>query len=580
MSRIQIPVDILTSRLNLSDKFASVRAQSIKSRFANLKPISEFLDLKRLSKPANFGEVQSRVNYNLGHFSSNYAVIVIMLSIYSLLTNFLLLFVIILVVGGMWGIGKLDGSDLDIGFLRATSSQLYTGLLVVAVPLGIFASPISTILWLIGASGVSILGHASFMDKPIDEAFSGEAGSRRRKQWERERALWEDENRVEELDSDDTDTQGVGLSFGKKRFASDPLEFTGIDLAMESRARRGYAFDDGESSSEDSEESENEGTNALQIALRDKEEALVQSALRRIRRAQEKGKREVKLNQDELDALEKRRKRMQASNTKAKKESRSSGGSGTEKKRRSDRSLITVPLTGEPSGRKRAKSRLEEPPNPPGLIEGPDGLTYAPVGYYPVQAATRNSPSRPRSASSQQLQGTGRPSSSYQTGQIPRHFSDGMRPTSSSSTSSRRPLPDDEDWIPGSSRRSSVSSQSFPVDPFEYQTSEQPPPIPQQYMQQGRRIVSGPPEVSYSSLRRSPPFGTSYPAAARSSGSDPALRLRDTYRDDLAAATSEDDDDSDDLGNGVQVFVEERGPERERTVSRKPVSSGKKKGKR
>jgi hypothetical protein len=175
MARIQIPLDVLTSRLNLSDRFAGVRSQSIASRFANLKPISEFLDLKRLSKPGNFGEVQSRVNYNLSHFSSNYAVVFLMLSIYSLLTNFLLLFVIILVVGGMWGIGKLDGRDLDIGVLRATSSQLYTALLVVSVPLGILASPISTILWLIGATGVSILGHASFMDKPIDEAFSGEA---------------------------------------------------------------------------------------------------------------------------------------------------------------------------------------------------------------------------------------------------------------------------------------------------------------------------------------------------------------------------------------------------------------------
>jgi hypothetical protein len=175
MSRIQIPLDVLTSRLNLSDRFAGVRSQSIGARFANLKPISEFLDLKRLSKPANFSEVQSRVNYNLGHFSSNYAVVFAMLSIYSLLTNWVLLFDIILVVGGMWGIGKLEGRDLDVGVFRATSSQLYTGLLIIAVPLGIIASPISTILWLIGASGVSILGHASFMDKPIDEAFSGEA---------------------------------------------------------------------------------------------------------------------------------------------------------------------------------------------------------------------------------------------------------------------------------------------------------------------------------------------------------------------------------------------------------------------
>jgi len=175
MARIQIPIDVLTSRLNLGDRFASVRSTSLSTRFANLKPVSEFLDLKRLSKPANFGEVQSRLNYNLGYFSSNYAVVVLMLSIYSMLTNLTLLFAILLVVGGMWGIGKLEGRDLDIGVLRATTSQLYTALLIVAVPLIFFGSPISTLLWLIGASGVTILGHASFMDKPIDEAFSGEA---------------------------------------------------------------------------------------------------------------------------------------------------------------------------------------------------------------------------------------------------------------------------------------------------------------------------------------------------------------------------------------------------------------------
>ncbi|KKY27031.1 putative prenylated rab acceptor 1 [Phaeomoniella chlamydospora] len=175
MARIQIPLDALTSRLNLGDRFSSYRNQSLGSRFANLKPVSEFLDLKRLSKPANFSEVQTRVNYNLGYFSSNYAVVFVMLSIYSLLTNLMLLFVIFLVVGGMWGIGKLDGRDLDIGVFRATTSQLYTGLLVVAVPLGIWASPFSTLLWLIGATGVSILGHASFMDRPIENAFSEEA---------------------------------------------------------------------------------------------------------------------------------------------------------------------------------------------------------------------------------------------------------------------------------------------------------------------------------------------------------------------------------------------------------------------
>ena len=175
MARISIPIDAITSRLNLSNHFSGARSQSMASRFANLKPVSEFLDLKRLSKPENFGEVQSRVNYNLSYFSSNYTVVFIMLTVYSLLTNLWLLFVIVLVGGGMWGIGRLRGADLDIGVVRATSAQLYTGLACVAIPMTFVASPISTFLWLIGATGVSILGHASLMDKPIENAFSEEA---------------------------------------------------------------------------------------------------------------------------------------------------------------------------------------------------------------------------------------------------------------------------------------------------------------------------------------------------------------------------------------------------------------------
>ncbi|KAJ5947024.1 prenylated rab acceptor 1 [Penicillium verhagenii] len=170
---IQIPIDMITSRFG--DRFNNIRSQSLTTRFANLRPVSEFFDVKRLSKPANFGEIQSRVNYNLSYFSSNYAVVFVMLSIYSLLTNPVLLFVIILVTCSLYGIGKLDGRDLDLGFRRFNTSQLYTALLCVAVPLGLWASPFSTVLWLIGATGVTVFGHAAFLDKPIENAFSEEA---------------------------------------------------------------------------------------------------------------------------------------------------------------------------------------------------------------------------------------------------------------------------------------------------------------------------------------------------------------------------------------------------------------------
>lgn len=144
---------------------------SLQSSISKLRPPQEFFDFRRVSKPANFGEIQSRVSYNLGYFSANYIAVVSILSIYALVTNLLLLFVIFLVGGGIFGISKLHGEDLVLPFARVSSSQLYTGLFCLAVPLGFLASPISTMMWLIGSSGVTVLGHASLLEKPIETVF-------------------------------------------------------------------------------------------------------------------------------------------------------------------------------------------------------------------------------------------------------------------------------------------------------------------------------------------------------------------------------------------------------------------------
>ncbi|CDK24998.1 unnamed protein product [Kuraishia capsulata CBS 1993] len=144
---------------------------TLQSKLSSIRPPQEFFDVRRFSKPANFSEIQQRVTYNLGYFQANYAAIVALLSVYSLLTNLLLLFVIIFTVFGVFGINKLDGRDLELPMGRLTTSQLYTGLLVVAIPLGFLASPISTMMWLIGASSVTVLSHASFIEKPIETVF-------------------------------------------------------------------------------------------------------------------------------------------------------------------------------------------------------------------------------------------------------------------------------------------------------------------------------------------------------------------------------------------------------------------------
>ncbi|ABN64690.1 Prenylated Rab acceptor 1 [Scheffersomyces stipitis CBS 6054] len=172
MSLLNFSVSSFSDRLNV-DRIRSDLG-TVQSTISKLKPPQEFFDFRRVSKPANFGEIQSRVGFNLGYFSGNYIAIVLILSVYALVTNLLLLFVTAFVIGGVYGISRLNGEDLVIPFGRYNTSQLYTGLLIVAIPLGFLASPISTMMWLIGSSSVTVLTHASLMEKPIETVFEEE----------------------------------------------------------------------------------------------------------------------------------------------------------------------------------------------------------------------------------------------------------------------------------------------------------------------------------------------------------------------------------------------------------------------
>ncbi|KAL6895544.1 PRA1 family domain-containing protein [Trichoderma longibrachiatum] len=420
MSRIQIPLDLITSRLNLGERFQGLRAGPLSGRFSNLRPISEFFDFKRLSKPANFGEVQSRVNYNLSHFSSNYAVVFLMLSVYALLTNWLLLFDIIFVVSGMFCISKLDGRDLEIGTFRATTSQLWTGLLVISIPIGLISSPFSTLLWLIGASGASILGHAT----PKFAPQWGRPSRRGRRETSGDAAQYG--GRVEELASDEDGEPGEG--------------------GLVRRDRRRYDTEDEDDSSGDSydEDYSDEGY------VDEREEALVQKALYRIEKAQAKGRADVRLSKEEIAALERRQKRMEAEERR-------------NRRRREERVAIPLAQFGSMARLGSSSSRLasgsgslSRQPSGSDAVEEDEASPQ--MGYFPPHSSSR----RPKSGSS-----TSRPSSIHEdSSKDPfQYLSAGPRGSTSSaskrhssdlSSLSRRGRPESAEW----SRRDSSRRQS------------------------------------------------------------------------------------------------------------------------
>lgn len=157
----------------------------------------------------------------------------------------------------------------------------------------------------------------------------------------------------------------------------------------------------------------------------------------RIRKAQEKGKQDVRLSKKELAALERHRKRMESGDRRRKKEER-----------------IAVPLAQfdmpatESSTRRRSRVASDDtlPQHPsPSTVTSAQGRPGPPVGLFPPPNAARSSSSSSRHLVAQ------------------RHPSD----TSSRSSSGRVPYPpDDNDYR----STSSLSSRQGP-DPFMFQTA-------------------------------------------------------------------------------------------------------------
>jgi len=117
------------------------------------------------------------------YFSANYAIVVALLGVYSLLTNPLLLVALGFLIGGFLAISRFGQplntyrrneadrevvEPIEFGGKTITPQNLYTGLFVIGIPLLWFAAPISTFFWLVGSSGCVIGAHAGLMEPGVE----------------------------------------------------------------------------------------------------------------------------------------------------------------------------------------------------------------------------------------------------------------------------------------------------------------------------------------------------------------------------------------------------------------------------
>ncbi|VEU21008.1 DEKNAAC102022 [Brettanomyces naardenensis] len=127
-----------------------------------------------MSKPSGVFDIQRRVTYNLSYFASNYILIVAIVSLYLIVTNFPLLIVIVFDVASIYGIQKVFGNadELDLKYFTVHKNVLYTIIFIVNLPVLFISSPITTLMWLVLVSASIVLVHASLMDKPVEASYS------------------------------------------------------------------------------------------------------------------------------------------------------------------------------------------------------------------------------------------------------------------------------------------------------------------------------------------------------------------------------------------------------------------------
>lgn len=321
------------------------------------------------------------------------------------------------------------------------------------------------------------------------------------------------------------------------------------------------------------EESTYQGSGALvQVALRDKEEVLVERALERIRRAQALGKQNVQLTPSERDALERK---MQSDQRKGKRSALKTKSSDERRTKGRSSGSVSTPLktaakrSSRPSlttdDRRQSESPIPTPP-PGFVVAGPDGHpVFSPLGYYAQPQTSPYGPSsrsESRSGSSHSLHYSPPLPQGQFRGPKPRYFSvpEQQLQASGSSrpTSSSRPMPDDPNWQPRA-RSSSTLSYATAPDHHQYQAYAPPmPQLPQQYAPT-RRIVSGPPNPGYPTLNPAAAASAPYSYASSSDPSLPRHPYLGGGEDFPVGSEDEFDEDEDDHGVLVDVAPHEYG---------------------
>ena len=426
---------------------------------------------------------------------------------------------------------------------------------------------------------------------------------------------WDYDDRVEELDTDEDGSQGVVLdqSYDQKRFVSDELRFTGIDLGDGGvRQRRSPdAYDDDFTPSDDEDDYDTPSglirRRDMQAFYREKEEMLVQRALERIARARALGKANVKLTRAEIDALQRLERNQNPPRPSAAPVSAPMAAPKSRKEAPVKRKAVEVrkkpggndgqaasnsprgkAVDGRSRGRSNSSSRDNRDDSAASYVLPPADQDYGHVGrallysqgYYvtgPRQAGSSRHGSRTNSSQSLRQQQVQQAAAYQQHPYYANRYSSNPDAVyghgqGSHSPRAHRPDPSEPEWEPRA--RSTSSLVNVPLDQLPYQTSTARAPrfdpSDPRFASPPRRVTSGPATVHQREALPHPPhYRRPQDELFPPDGQPEVMRY-------LTHSESSYDDDSD-YDEGVQVDVSERAGG-EYTIQTRSASAATQKG--
>ncbi|CAF0806525.1 unnamed protein product [Adineta ricciae] len=138
----------------------------------SLRPWFEFFNTAKFKTPKNVATGTKRLVANIEHYQTNYVIVIIILSIYCVITTPSLLFVLLAMAAGCYVVNvKNREKQLVLMGRQIPLTQQYVAVLCLCIPLLVMVGAGAAIFWILGASVFVIALHAIFHQSPNQDAF-------------------------------------------------------------------------------------------------------------------------------------------------------------------------------------------------------------------------------------------------------------------------------------------------------------------------------------------------------------------------------------------------------------------------